>query len=218
MAAFRFDFSHGSSRAEPPPATALGIFVAAFRPGAREVAIEGSAELLEELLAEAPPGMVVGRRSLGHGHARVELHPTAEATWSTLVRAAACPVRIEVRGARGRDRTLLVVTERGDAVQGFVDDPGVLIAVEAELRACGSFTPRPVPRDGGGFGLKRLALTVGATCVGGPLGTMAAAADGDGLTAGTAVPAIAVMALGIAVARLIWRHAMRQHGGTWHGV
>ena len=170
MGAFRFDFSLGSPRAEPVATTPVSAFVTMFRPGARKVTIEGSAALLGELLGEAPSGTVVRQREMRRGEARVELNPAAEPTWPILATACARPVRIELRGARGRDRIYLLVSDRGATIQGFVDDPSMLVPLEAELRAWGSFTPRPAPRDGGGFGMKRLALIFGAVSVGGRLG------------------------------------------------
>lgn len=53
MGAFRFDFSHDSPRADPARSAALGVLSTAFQPATREVASEGSEELLEELLAKA---------------------------------------------------------------------------------------------------------------------------------------------------------------------
>lgn len=216
MGAFQFVLGDDAAGAALGRAAVGGVLVNAFRPSAREVTVEGPDLALDDLVADAPSRTVVRRKSLAEGRVLVELHPDVESTWPLLMTACQRPVRVEVRGNQGRDRTLLVIADSGTSIVGFVDDPGMLMAVEAELRSWGSFSPRLVPRDEGGFGEKRLALVVGASSVW-PLGALAAEADRDGVTAGMLIAAVAFMAVSLTIAWLIWRHAMRRHGGTWHG-
>lgn len=218
VSAFRFILGPEASRADSGRSAALDTLITAFRPTVREVTIEGSDHCLTAVLAQVPPATIIGRKALAHGGARVELRPREDTTWSTLATSWRHPVRIELRGARGRDRTLLVIADRGDTVEGFVDDPGILIAVEAQLQQWGSFQPKPAPRDEGGWYEKRSALLLSATSFGGPLGVLIAATEMGTVTAGMFLGAIATLALGNTLAWLIWRHAMRLHGGTWHGT